>query len=138
VAAGGNCTQGWECIDSACVGATMTAEGTCKPFVAEGGSCTTDTCAKGTFCDGTHTCVKVKADGVSCGLNLECSTGGCNGRDMDAGTPGQCGQKGGPNSTCFVTIGCAIAPHGRPGALLVVGLLLALGAIARRISGRRR
>ncbi len=134
VALGGACVMSESCVGGHCSGASLTADGVCKAFAQEGASCANDLCAAGLYCDGTK-CAKPKADGTTCSVNFECATGGCNGRNPDAGTPGTCGLKGGPGSTCFVTSGCS-STGGGSGGLVTLGLallgLFALGRAARR------
>lgn len=78
------------------------------------------TALRETYCDGSKTCIKPRADGTSCNGNFECSTGGCNDKNPDGGV-GTCGLKGGAGTTCFVTQGCSV---GGPGMLGLLALVL--------------
>jgi hypothetical protein len=133
---GSPCQANESCMDGACVGVTAQSEGVCHAFVGEGASCAIEPCAKGLHCDGANkTCVSNFADGTTCNLNSDCASQGCNGRNPDAGTPGTCGLKGGENTTCFVTTGCAMggrAPGAGGGGGALVALGLALWARRRR------
>ena len=126
VALGAACALSESCVGSWCSGGTATQDGTCTAFIAEGQSCISGQCTSGTYCDGTRTCVKLKADGVPCTTNLECATGGCNDKNPDGGV-GTCGVRGGAGTTCFVTQGCSVTGPG-----FFTGLGLALLALRRR------
>jgi hypothetical protein len=126
VAVGRACALSESCVGSWCSGGSVSQDGTCTPFIAEGQSCTSGQCASGTYCDGTHTCVKPKADGAACTTNQECTTGGCNDKNPDGGV-GTCGLKGGSGTTCFITQGCSVTGPG-------MFVLLALALLARRRS----
>lgn len=133
VPAGGLCGIDGDCVEGTCVGATPNQDGTCTLLAAEGASCVSAACGEGLFCDpGSKACVVVKEDGATCNLNGECATGGCNGRNPDAGTPGTCGLKGGATSTCFIAPGCTVGgPEVAAAGLL--GILPALLARKRRV-----
>jgi hypothetical protein len=101
----------------------------CRAFLADGDRCDDGgTCGMNLYCDpGAKACHAQKADGTVCNANYECTTGGCNGRD--AGIPGSCGQKGGPGTMCYATVGCSSS-----GALggAAIGLCGALALLGRR------
>jgi hypothetical protein len=123
VAAGAACGADNECIGGSCIGVAMGADGMCVAFATENTSCTNAACGTGLYCKpGDNTCQKTKDDGATCNLNLECTTGGCNGRNPDAGTPGTCGLKGGTGTTCYATTGCSVA-GGAPALLALVVFL---------------
>ncbi|MDP1828212.1 MAG: MYXO-CTERM sorting domain-containing protein [Archangium sp.] len=123
-ALGAACQLSESCIGSWCSGATLSADGTCTAFIAEGQSCSAGQCIAGTYCDGSSTCAKPKADGAACNGNFECATGGCNNKGADGGT-GTCGLRGGSGTTCFVTQGCSATGPG-------IFALLALVLLARK------
>jgi len=132
VAAGGACLIDEECVGGGCQGADGDHEGVCVPFAATDGDCKAAPCGQGLYCQpGSDLCKPKKADGEACNLNLECATGGCNGKDADAGTAGTCGKKGGEASTCFLTEGCS-ATGVRPVAALPVALLVLAVVLGRR------
>jgi hypothetical protein len=95
VADGGACAQEYECTSNNCEGASNSmANGMCKPLPTAGQDCT-EHCAKGLYCGydqtaGKEACQALKADGSSCGLDEECSSGNCN--------AGSCG--GAPAPVC--------------------------------------
>ncbi len=136
VKTGEACAFDSECIAGSCEGESEEGEGTCQPFIAENGSCSDGgVCGSGLVCGG-GTCVRTKPDGEPCNTNRECATGGCNGRDPDAGVPGTCGPKGGEGTACYATTGCSSTSGGAaPLAFAVV--LLGLGLRLVR-SGLRR
>ena len=121
-AVGAACGLSESCVSSTCAGASASQDGVCTAFINEGLSCDAGVCVSTAFCDGTKTCVRLKTDGVSCGNNFECETGGCNGKD--AGTPGSCGVKGGAGTTCFIAPGCSVTGPGTAIAALLVMLVL--------------
>jgi uncharacterized protein (TIGR03382 family) len=124
------CGQDRDCIGGTCVGEGIGVDGVCVANATAGQACSSSgaACASGLYCN-NGTCAATKADGQSCSLNLECTTGGCNGKNPDAGTPGTCGLKGGNGTTCHATQGCSAAGAGPPSALI---LLLAIAAGRRR------
>jgi hypothetical protein len=132
---GAACNAHESCVGGSCGGLTAEHEGVCRAFVGEGASCASDPCGKGLFCEGSaKICKPRKPNGESCNLHGECQSEGCNGRNPDAGTAGTCGLKGGEQTRCFVTSGCAFAggqPRGGGGALGALGLL-ALGTLLYR------
>ncbi len=130
VRSGEACGSDSECIAGSCEGSDE-GEGTCQPFIAESGSCQDGgVCGDGLYCEG-GTCRRTKPDGEPCNTNRECATGGCNGRDPDAGTPGECGPKGGEGTACYATTGCS-STSGGAGPAALVFTLLGLAALARR------
>jgi hypothetical protein len=144
VAAGGACGMDEACVGGSCRGAMIGKDGVCTPHARSGEACKDARCAGGSFCHGgTSTCAPAKPDTETCNLHSECQSGGCNGRNADAGTPGTCGPRGGENTRCYVTIGCAYAA-GRPGgsggaaAPGILALLTALTCAARRRVRRSR
>jgi hypothetical protein len=133
-APGSPCRANESCMGGGCMGATFEHDGVCAAFVTAGDSCASAPCAKGTFCDGAKICRQVKVDGEVCNLNVECQSAGCNGRNPDAGTPGTCGDKGGPATSCYVTTGCAygVRASASPGTLVLALSALALLSYALR------
>lgn len=127
-ALGAACALTESCIGSWCSGGSLSQDGVCTAFIAEGQSCDTGQCTAGTYCSGARTCVKPKADGAACSANFECSTGGCNDKNPDGGV-GSCGLKGGTGSTCFIAPGCSATGPG-------VFALLALALLFRRRATR--
>ena len=137
VAVGGACGYDHDCIDSSCEGAKDPADGVCAVRSPVGGTCESASCAQGAYC-GNKTCEANKAEGDSCNANFQCASGGCNGYDADAGTPGTCGPRGGTATTCFLTTGCSAAPGAPSGDLGAVTAFGLLAAIALALSRRRR
>jgi hypothetical protein len=135
------CNANESCIGGACMGVMEGKEGVCRAFVGLGESCADAPCAKGTHCNpGNKLCDPDRANGTMCQLNNECQSGGCNGRMPDGGAPGTCGLKGGENTRCFVTTGCAYGGDGpqSPGVLVIVALLGLMGTmLLGRGRGRR-
>ena len=129
VAVGGSCGADDECVDGTCAGETGTADGTCEAFLSESASCADGgSCGDGLYCEsGQKTCQQLKADGTNCNANFECKTGGCNGKDPDAGTPGTCGLKGGEGTTCYATTGCSSTEGNALTAFAALALLSLLG-----------
>ncbi len=102
-ALGAACALTDSCIGSWCSGGSLSQDGVCTAFIAEGQNCDAGQCTSGTYCNGSpRTCVKPKADGEACSANFECATGGCNDKNPDGGV-GSCGLKGGSASTCSAT-----------------------------------
>jgi hypothetical protein len=97
VAAGGGCTQDYECTTNNCVGATVTpggqnTDGACMALPGVGQACSIN-CQTGSYCgfDGTSsstTCLALKADGATCDGGEECSGHQCPG--SGSGDPGTC------------------------------------------------
>lgn len=131
---GAPCTLDAACKNGSCVGANPAdgGVGACTPFAIEGASCGAAVCAAGLYCRASDvTCQRQKPQGNACSTNAECAQGGCNGRDLDAGTPGTCGLKGGPDSACFLPTGCSSAGP-EAAAVLAAWLLLVRSVTARR------
>jgi hypothetical protein len=127
---GAACAAHESCVGGQCVGLSESTEGICRSFVGEGEPCAAAPCGKGLHCHaGTKRCEAKRPAGATCNLHGECASGGCNGRNPDAGTAGTCGLKGGENTRCFVTTGCAYGA-GRPGAAGALALVLLAGAAA--------
>jgi hypothetical protein len=139
-APGAPCSASESCLGGACVGQSEGKDGVCRAFASEGGSCADGPCAKGLYCDGNGKICRSKlADGAACRLHAECRSEGCNGRDAEAGTPGTCGLRGGEQTRCFVTTGCAFGGPARGGAgTWILMALVGLTAGLRRARGRRR
>jgi len=133
VAVGASCGVNDECISSWCQGAANGVDGICSAFIAQNGSCADGgVCGKNLYCDGSsRACQPLKGDGTTCNANYECATGGCNGKNPDAGTPGTCGLKGGPNTTCYATVGCS-SSGGVVGPLTLLAVLFIVIGITTR------
>ena len=80
VAAAGACTQNYECTTGYCHGAVTAPtqmDGQCEADPTMGQACDS-TCAAGLYCDqSTLKCLARKADGASCTIGNECTSGGC-------------------------------------------------------------
>ena len=131
--AGAPCRASESCIGGSCVDGAADKEGVCQAFATENTSCAERSCAKGLRCDGTSKlCVPQRPNGEACQTNGECQSQGCNGRIPDAGTPGTCGLKGGEQTQCFVTTGCAFGGGGPTSGLALLVAVLAVVAVRRR------
>jgi hypothetical protein len=92
VAQGGACTQDYECTTDNCVGATTepggaSTDGACQPKNTAGQTCMFDSCADGLFCGfdpntSMSTCQALKADGMTCSGDDECTSDNCEGTCM--------------------------------------------------------
>jgi hypothetical protein len=134
VALNNACNDTAECVDSSCEGPSGAR--TCQPFLGQDANCSDGgTCATGLYCQlgSPSSCKPLRADGTACNANYECATGGCNGKD--AGTPGTCGLKGGPGTTCYATSGCS-ASGASPLAVLGLVALVLLVALTRQAARR--
>ena len=139
VAAGGTCTQDYECIDGWCQQpADMSGgDGSCQPHAQLGAPCATASCEPGLVCDIGATveiCVQPGAIGAACTDLLQCTSASCaipSGADN-----GVCAAATDPQ--CFYASGCDAAGGGRPG----VGTALLLAAFVLtamwRVRGPRR
>jgi hypothetical protein len=139
VAAGGACSQDYECIDGWCQApADMSGgDGTCQPHAQLGTSCVTASCEPGLACDlgaSDEICVQPGAIGAACTDLLQCTSANCaipSGADS-----GVCAAATDPQ--CFYASGCDAAGGGRPG----VGTALLLAAFVLtamwRVRGPRR
>lgn len=86
VADGGGCTQDSECTSRNCVGATVqpngpSTDGMCQPMPTAGQRCDDD-CASGLYCGydlqaGMEICQAMKADGMECDFDDECTSDHC-------------------------------------------------------------
>jgi hypothetical protein len=136
---GGPCRTVADCISGLCIGATSSADGTCMRKVASGETCELpplgqNTCEPELYCDSSSKkCSDTKADGTSCGGNLECKSQTC-GPAPDAGNiclPALC-YSNGP----LLPPACSIG--GRPSAFAGGLVLAALAMLIRRRRPRSR
>jgi hypothetical protein len=134
---GSACGMSESCMGGTCVGATEAQEGTCRTHAAEGESCASSACSKGLFCGSGKICQRRLASGQSCRIHGECQSGGCNGLENEGATSGTCGPKGGEQTRCFVTTGCAYG-GGTGGGMGLLALLGLVGAAAASLRRRRR
>jgi hypothetical protein len=141
VAAGGACSQDYECIDGWCNVPQNSAngEGVCEMFVPTGQSCAAaggPSCGPNAVCDTyNELCEPVSDIGGTCSDNLQCTTLNCSssgGSGMTcqaATTP--------PPAQCFYQSGCSEA-GGRPGVgTLILFAAFAAVALARARRARR-
>jgi hypothetical protein len=136
VGSGGACRSAAECTTGFCSGASSTADGTCLPRAASGGTCAQvlfqNSCQNGLFCDSTNLCSATKSEGTVCARARDCTSQTCSAAG-DAGNlcqPAAC-YSSGP----FVSAGCSLS--GRPAALPGVILLVAAAtALLRRRRSR--
>jgi MYXO-CTERM domain-containing protein len=134
-APGAACSADESCLGGACVGITGEKEGVCRAYAAEGASCAENPCSKSLLCGSGKICRPRLPDGQTCNSHGACQSQGCNGLDADAGTAGTCGPKGGEQTRCFVTTGCAFGGGDPAGSAPLV--LVALGAVVAALRRRR-
>jgi hypothetical protein len=80
VGSAGACTQDYECTTGYCQGAaggSTPTDGHCAAIPSMGQACES-TCTIGLYCDfSSLTCQATKADGSTCTMGNECTSGGC-------------------------------------------------------------
>jgi len=138
VAAGGTCTQAFECIDGLCQKASGATEGTCGPGVAAGQSCTVNECAPGLICDPRDSnsdsddlCAQPLDDGATCTTPIQCRSANC--PALTSGGTSTCM----PTTQCFYSAACTAAGGPpSPASLVLAGALVIFAA--RRSRRRRR
>lgn len=141
VAAGGTCTQAFECIDGVCQIASGANEGTCGAGVPVGQSCTVNTCAPGLICDprdvasdSDDVCAQPLDDGTACTAAIQCRSVNCT-TPASGGAAMTCMA----GDTCFYTSACTAAGGPpTPASLVLAGVLLTVGAFRSRRSRKRR
>jgi len=136
---GGPCRTVADCVSGLCIGASSNVDGTCMRKVASGETCELpplgqNTCEPELYCDSSSKkCSDTKADGTSCGGNLECKSQTC-GPAPDAGNiclPALC-YSNGP----LLPPACSFG--GRPSAFAGGLVLAALAMLIRRRRPRGR
>jgi MYXO-CTERM domain-containing protein len=127
VAAGGACTQDYECTTGNCEGADTVSDppvdGMCAGAISLapiGAACANIECVDGAYCDSaTSTCQASKGAGQTCTSDTECNN------ECDTAT-----------GTCTCYSGCNVAgptpPRGVLLSLLVLGAVLVLRRSRRR------
>jgi len=136
VAAGGVCTQSFECTEGVCQKASGANEGTCGPGVAAGQSCAVNVCAPGLICDprdpatvDDDVCAQPQSDGTTCTDAVQCRSGNCAAPASGGGATCMTGNQ------CFYSSACAAA--GGPPTLASLLLAGALVSVAARRSRKR-